>query len=416
LIFFSLGEIGVPMELILSSFPLITGIAFFTGFLMLSLFVLLSGISLIAKRMIFNAAVGWSMFAIFVISVAVLSFTVPKIVLDFRERGRYADEIVIDTGGSMPVIKLNENGDSDYSRTRLRIVAHESNEILLKQEYQASGKSRREALVHAEMIQYNYSQQDSVLVFDSNFTFKDDAKFRGQTLNLVLYVPVNQLVFIPKESHALIYLPSNRHADNTWKVTSDGLFCVTCPEEKTVMNDVATFTDIEIAGLFSVKIEKGLQYKYEITGPNRKEVEVNTTGNTLKIRLEESGIRMRTENVIIITMPELESISMAGAGKLEVIGFNREELEFRLAGAIKAKMDVEVDNLEINMAGVSSLDLKGSGKSMTASLAGSAHLRASEYTVTDAKIDAIGASSARVNVSGNLQQNAMLGSSIRNVN
>jgi len=416
--FFSLGDIGVPMELLFSSFPLISGIALFTGILMMALFLLLSGISLIAKKVVFNAAVGWSMFAIFVLSVAALSFTVPKIVLDFRERDRYTEEIVINIGEHLPVIKVNENGDSDYSRVRLRFVAHERNEIVLKQEFQAQGKSKRDAIENARMIQYQYQQQDSVLIFDSNFTFADEARFRGQILNLVLYVPVDQMVYLPKSSLYMIsnYIPYNQQqGNNTWKVTTDGLLCITCPVEKTVVSESGTFKEVEIAGLFNVKIEKGLQYKLEISGPNRKEVEVVTSADKLKIKLEESGIRMRTENKIIITMPELENVSMAGAGKLEVIGFKQEALDISLAGAIKANVDVEIEKLDINMAGVSTLDLKGSGKNMNASLAGSAHLRATEYKVVDARVDAVGVSSARINVSGNLQQNAMLGSSIRNV-
>ncbi|HMP99388.1 MAG TPA: PspC domain-containing protein [Cyclobacteriaceae bacterium] len=416
--FFSLGDIGVPMELLLSSFPAITGIAFILGMLMLALFLILSGISLIAKKIVFNAAVGWSMFAIFVISVAALSFTVPKIVLDFRERGRHTEETVIPLAGKTVVIKTNENGDSDYSRVRLRITSHESNEIILKQEFQANGKSKREAIENAQMIQYQFAQDDSVLVFNTNFTFADEAIFRGQTLFMVLYMPKDQLLYIPASSYYMIsnYVAYNQRANNTWKVTDDGIVCITCPEEKTVMNGIGAFNEVEIAGLFNVKIEKGVQYNYEISGPNRKDVEVKTTGNKLNIKLEESSIRMRTENRIVITVPDLQKITMAGAGKLEVIGLNEEKLDINLAGAIKANMDVEVDELDINMAGVSTLDLKGSGKNMKASLAGSAHLRAAEFKVVDARVDAVGASSARVNVSGNLQQNAMLGSSIRNVN
>ena len=416
--FLDTGDLGIPIDMIVSSFPGITAVALFLSILMVALFLLLSGISLIARKIVFHSAVGWSMFAIFVLSIATLAFTVPKIIIDFRERGRYTEEIVLDTNNKMPVLKINENGDGDYSSVRLRLIGHDDNQLLLKQEFQAQGKTRRDAIENARMIKYEFNQQDSVLVFNTNFSFKEEAHFRGQSLNLVLYVPYHTPFFIDKDAWNNIsnYVTYNKRSNNTWMLTEDGLVCVTCPEEKTELTQYGEFSDIEIAGVFNVKIEKGPSYKLEIKGPNKDDVQVDAESFRLKIKLEEGGVSVRNANTIFITVPELNEIGMAGAGKLELIGFTNENLAINLAGAIKAKAEINVDNLDINIAGLSTLDLTGRGKSLDASLAGSAHLRAADYYVNDAKIDAVGASTARVNVSGNLEKNALLGSSIRNVN
>lgn len=416
--FFSLGDLGVPMEVILDSFHWLTALAIFLGILIPALFLILLGVSLIARRIVFNAAAGWSLFALFVISIGIGAITIPKIALDFRERGTHTEEMVLDTNNKIPVLKINEIGMDDYRATHIRIVGHDGEEFKLVKEFQSQGRTKRDAIENAQMISYHLEQQDSIFVFDSNFSFNEDAKFRGQSLWMIMYVPYNKPFFVERDTWRIInnWVPYENRSNNTWIMSEEGLVCKSCPETSTKVSSFENFTHVDITGLFDVRIERGADFNIEIKGPNRQNIDIRKQNNTIKLSLDEQRVVLRKENTVYITMPALEEVTMAGAGKLEINDFDVNDLHINLAGAIKAKANVDAETLEINMAGLSTLDLKGRGKKLEASLAGASQLKAAGYKVQDAKVDAVGASTARVNVSGFLESNAVLGSSIRNVN
>ena len=117
---------------------------------------------------------------------------------------------------------------------------------------------------------------------------------------------------------------------------------------------------------------------------------------------------------IIVHLPKLEDIDASGAGKVFVDGFQGDKLDLELSGAVKmnAAVDVGVLNVEIN--GASELELIGQGDRLEADLSGASHLNAGEYKAKTGDINASGASSARVNVRGELERNVSGGSSVEN--
>ena len=85
------------------------------------MFIILIGNSIIAKKIVFNPLVGWSMFVLFFISVGVMSFTIPQIVYSFKEEGEYRVEKTFTLDGKTPVLKVNEVGLDDYDVTSVTI-------------------------------------------------------------------------------------------------------------------------------------------------------------------------------------------------------------------------------------------------------------------------------------------------------
>jgi hypothetical protein len=115
---------------------------------------------------------------------------------------------------------------------------------------------------------------------------------------------------------------------------------------------------------------------------------------------------------IIISLPDLENVEFSGAGKLDISGFHETDMEITLEGAITAEGDVSVDNLELNLAGVSTLDLKGHGNFMDASVVGASELKAYNYETNHAIVEALGTSSAKVNATQKLETTTNLTSTI----
>jgi phage shock protein PspC (stress-responsive transcriptional regulator) len=429
------SEIGFPLEALRNSFPTWTIVFAFLMALIPAVFIILIGNSIIAKRIVFNAMAGWSMFVLFFISVAVLSFTIPQIIYSFKEEGEYRVEKIFATNGKTAVLKVNEVGLDDYDVTSLTIKGYEGTELKLVQRFEAQGNTRKAAGENAQMIDYAVTQEDSVITFDSNITFKKDAKFRAQRLDMDLFVPYNTLFVIEEGMWRMIdnnfreydgYQDSN--FNKTWRMTRDGFECVNCtePSERKVaeLNDqygLKDFNSVDLSGLFDVRIEQGDVFAVQMDGPEKEKAryEVYRDQETLVIEYNNKDKFFWKKDLfdddkvkITITMPELKELTVQGAGKLRFDGFHEQDTEIQLTGAVNGEGDIYAENLTVELTGASTLELKGSGQFMEANLTGACGLRAYNYEVNHAIVEAQGASSAKVFVTSKLEIDKGVASSV----
>ena len=79
-------EISMPLEVFANSLSGWLVVAAFIAAVIPAIFIMILGASIIARRYVINTTVGWSMFVLFFVSVAILSVSVPKIVYSFKER------------------------------------------------------------------------------------------------------------------------------------------------------------------------------------------------------------------------------------------------------------------------------------------------------------------------------------------
>ncbi|MCX7637931.1 MAG: PspC domain-containing protein [Cyclobacteriaceae bacterium] len=435
-------DVSFPVQELSRAIPSFTVIAAFIFLLIPGVLILLLGISIVAGRVVFNALTGWSLFIAFLLSAVVLGFSIPKIVLGFREEGEIKEEVVYRFNGKTPVLRTRETGLDDYHVTTLALRGYEDKEFKLVQFFRAQGKSKKEAEDYARQVTYAVEQNDSILTFDSNIQFKHDAVFRAQRLRMILYVPYNHPFVLDDDMWRLVsnYIPSEYRNGQTWTITEENrLKCITCPEqvqdevnwdeewrpdtslhnssEKIVPHD---FDEVQLSGVYDVTITRGDTYAIEFTGSNeeRDRYHVGQDGRRLIIDyrnhfswkdkfLTNEKIRIR------ITMPELQRIEASGAGEIKFSGFTEDELEIEVAGAVKLRGDVNVRNLNIELTGASKLDLRGEGRTLEAELLGASHLDAYDFQVHDARVKAAGASHARVYVSNSLEMEESVASSIR---
>jgi phage shock protein PspC (stress-responsive transcriptional regulator) len=431
----SLTDIGFPLDAFRNSFPSWTLFFAFTALLVPALFINLIGNSIIAKRVVFNPLVGWSLFVLFFVSVAALSISVPQLVYAFKEEGEYKTEKVFSNTGKTLVLRVNETGMDDYDVTSVTLKGYEGTELKLVQRYEAQGNTRKAASENAQMVDYKVDQNDSILSFDSNIAFKKDAKFRAQRLDMELYIPYNTLFVVEEPMWRLIdnnyrdydgYIDSN--FNRTWKMTEGGFECVNCerPTEAKSLSlrdqyGLRDFKRVDLSGLFDVEIEKGEDYAVELDGTSKvkERYDVYLSGETLVIDFDDDNSVFWEKNIfkddkvkIKITMPELEDIKIKGAGKLSFQGFEQDEMEIDLTGAIEAEGEVSAKNLTVDLTGASSLELKGSGGFLEATATGASSIKAYNYEVKEAIVEARGASSARVFVTDKLEITKGIASSV----
>jgi nucleoside-diphosphate-sugar epimerase len=83
----------------------------------------------IVKRIIFKPIIGWSLFVLFFLCIAVLSFKIPQTIYAFREDGFFLEEETYSPEGKTLVLNLKEVGLEDYDVASLKIIGHGDKDV-----------------------------------------------------------------------------------------------------------------------------------------------------------------------------------------------------------------------------------------------------------------------------------------------
>ena len=418
---FSFDHVGLPIEAIRQSFPTLTFICIGLAAFIPALFIMLLGNSILAKRFTVRPYVGWALFAIFFLSVAFLSINIPSIIYGFKEDAEFKVEKSFSINKKAQVFKLHQVELNDYRVTQITLKGYDGNEIKLVQRFEAQGTTKLVAKENAQMVDYNVIQNDSILTFDSNITFKKDAKFRFQRLNMELFIPFDQPFEVDSELWEIIQnnppyynIDLNRQTYQ-WKFTKEEkLECLTCPPKSNKQDGIAEndefglkdFKEIELKGVFDVIIQKGDEYSILIKGDEdqKKLYDVNQYGDKLEInyRNKRNKFWNRTfaqkEFVTLeITLPSLEKLEVTGAGKMSIKGFEENEMHIELTGAMSGEANLLVDQLYFTSSGPIAFALDGHGDYLEASLSGPSQLKADGFKLSRASITAKGLAQVSVN-------------------
>lgn len=417
------NEAALPMEALSRAIPTWTALAAFVGAIIPGIMITLLGISAIAKRIVFSNMVGWSIFILFLVSAGVMSFTIPKIVYAFKESGEVKVENTYDLQGKTAVLKLRETGLDEYDAASLTLKGYDGKEFKLVQYFESQGNSRQIAIENTKMVDYTVNVQDSIFTFDSNLQFKKDAIFRAQRLNMTLFIPYDYPFVLDDNVANLIstYFEYDNRNGNTWVISKDkNLKCITCPEgtsenseEEGMASSLTDFDELEILGLFDVRITQGFDYSVEMIGSEteKQKYKVSQHGKTLIIEYDNENDKFdwkpnpfNLDKIKInITMPELENLELKGAGDVNFSGFTVDNLEIEALGAVDIEGEINARDVTINLGGASKLELRGEGNTMEATVQGASQLKAYDFSTENAIVEANGASSAKVFVTGRLE-------------
>jgi phage shock protein PspC (stress-responsive transcriptional regulator) len=413
-------ELGIPLDAFMRAFP---GWVIFAGFMALlvpALILLLLGISVIARRIVFSAPVGWSLFTLFFICVALLSVGIPNIVYSFKETGENQIENTFTLPGKTAVLKMNEVGMDDYDKAWLKLKGHPENNFKLVQVFRAQGSTKAKAIENARMVDYKVVQQDSVITFDSNLTFKPDAIFRAQEVDMTLYIPFNRPFIMDKGVCEFItdYIDWElRDENHTWQMTEKGLECITCPkptEEELAKEDLKDFDQLDLHGIFDVRIVRGENYSVDLKGPEseKSKYKIYRNGKTLVIDFEGKKNfnwdwkfdKVKDDQMYIsITMPDIEKLEASGFGSIQLDEFHVNDMEFEIRGPIELDGSLFAEDVMISLSGKSEMTLTGHCNTMSADIEFASKLKAYNFNVNEAIVDVTGASSAKINVAHRLE-------------
>ncbi len=174
---------------------------------------------------------------------------------------------------------------------------------------------------------------------------------------------------------------------------------------------ITGFDKVDISQSFSVDITQGENFRVVIRVDDNLVEHLNVVkqGSTLKIGLDPSrsytilGATMDAE----VIMPELVGLDLSGSSDANVSGFvSPNSLIVDLSGNSGLRGDIQAGDSRFDVSGNSSATLFGSAGDVTVDASGSSEVDLTDFPASDGTVNASGASTVTVNLSGRLDADA----------
>ncbi|QHT66085.1 PspC domain-containing protein [Rhodocytophaga rosea] len=399
-----------PVGLLQNSFPAVGFISLFFVLFIPTIFIGHMGTSLIAKRSTMKAPVGWTLFSIWIISLIATSVTVPAYAGQFRTKGYFETTRTFTTGKKIVYLNVREAGNDTFDEVRLSLEPYEGTEPKLVQRFEARGKNRQDAIVNAQGIEYTVSHADSVITFDSNYDFKDEAKFRAQELSMTLYMPFEQLFMFDESLTHLMRRNDYKGGDKVYKFVKDqGLVCQNCLDEEVITGEIHTSQDgnirefklrdfdrLNIGSAFIVNVRQGDEYNVRVSGKKEDidDIRASVSGRELEVKFENGNFferHLNREKIRVdITMPAIAGLHFHGASESTVKGFDNDhsdDVDIQLSGAAQSEIDINARKLTVSVNGAAELELNGRAERLEAEVSSAAKLRGFDFIVEEVDVD-----------------------------
>lgn len=449
----------IPKELIANTFSLELVLISFLFLIIPALFIMIAGISVMARKWLMNRTVAFSLLAVWFLSLISAAIIIPATALNFRNDGEVYETYEYDLKDKVAILKLKEVGFEDYDVTNLKIRGYDGDKLKLEKRYKAQGSSRIDAEQNAKMTYHNVElKDDSILWFDSNIRFLEDAAFRAQSLNMILYVPYGQEFEMSRKMRHILrntiyingYTVGQIH-DNRWVFEENkGLNCMTCKVNKSSNSisysqdidsdnffttpfdfssdayvrtyDIADFSKISSSTGIFVEIRQGNGYDFQIVAEDQEDLEdfrFEVKNERLKVYIEKEDFDWNVfsgeswnwkgnipEIQCIITLPELKHLELSSASQVNLYGFEGDKLNVDISSAAKLIADLNYNNLNMNISSASKVKLRGKAENMNVDISSAAKMEGFELISKNAEVDASSASKAEVHVTEYLDASA----------
>jgi len=445
--------LDAPLHIFANTVSVEQNIVMFLLLAIPAVFITIAGISVLAKKWVLNRTFGFSLLGLYIISLIVGGIMIFNTAMTFNKKATLTETNEFDLNGKETLfLDVRQIGYDDYDQPSLTIYGYEGNTIKLEQNFDSRGFSRENAIENAGMLIYEVNQQDdSILVFDSDLRFKEDAVFRAQDLEMNLYLPYNQKFEMDNSLRSLLRNTIYRNGysayqipNNIWVFTEEGLNCLTCEETSKELNEPAdesnyqndysdngefykapfsvdddaytrrysnsNFSRLKIATGIFVEVSEGSNYSITVYSEEDdfENLELEQSGSTLKMYQEHNGFWDGDNDKIkaVITMPNIDVINASSAATIHLFGFEEESFDIDISSAAKVYAEGRYKNLDVDASSAASAYLKGSAEKLNAKASSSASIRAFELNSNTVDADASSAGRVEVNASRLLNADA----------
>lgn len=309
---FYLGAIGLFLFLIVPAVGMIFG-----------------GIKLLFKVNYYNRWMNLGAGIVWLIGLFMILYVGIRTAKDFNKTAKVREKVELKSEHPVLNLRLNEvplnyaelntsdpdhEGERDYRHHRgesnyaigvhdgerylighaqLNIIRSQSDEVELVIVKEAKAGSKAVANDRARNIEYHAVQQDSSIFFDNVYKVNNADKFRFQDVNVVLKLPVGQVIYLDNSVENLIYDIEN--VTNTydgdmigrrWEMTEAGLECVDCDGLDEVEGRRDKVININAGGVH-IK-SRSSKVKVDSSG-------IRVNGKDARVIIDENGIEVKTK-------------------------------------------------------------------------------------------------------------------------
>ncbi len=173
---------------------------------------------------------------------------------------------------------INSNNDLFSTYIYLDIRRSNSEKTMVKVLKSARGYNKENAGKYAKEIDYHYILENNKLDLNSYFTTPDDLKHHKPKLDVILYIPDNQIISLDESTGSFLYDVNNiqdlyEHdmTNHTYQMTSQGLNCLDCTQSLEKSNEGL---DIDIN-------KQGLNINVD-DGENKARIKIDKNGIEIK--------------------------------------------------------------------------------------------------------------------------------------
>lgn len=190
--------------------------------------------------------------ALFVIGIILTSIAGTSTATEYASDQKITEEIVLEEFASDTLIlsSLDKSYSSNsFNRTEIYIendyiltsnlevdvIRSSNDEVYLRLDKTARGNSRKSAGERAEAIDFTYEVEENELKISQYIDFPLADKFRNQSVEISIALPVGKSIYLSESSTDIIYDIENvsntwdgKMIGHTWLMTEEGLKCTDC--------------------------------------------------------------------------------------------------------------------------------------------------------------------------------------------
>lgn len=177
----------------------------------------------------------------------------------------------------------------------------------------------------------------------------------------------------------------------------------------TEARDPGAFDGVSLSGGFHVVIRQGSGNKVEVKADRNLLPYIETKvggskGRTLEIGPKKGySLSTATPPSLIIEMPSLRSLAVAGSGKINAEALKGGSVDAEIAGSGEIRFaGLEAERLAMKVAGSGDLVAAGRVAAASVSIAGSGDVKAAELAADEVKVSIAGSGDAQVNATKKL--------------
>ena len=415
--------------------------------------VLLLGLTLLSNKKIVSGSVWLTLLGLWIVGIVISTIQGIAFQRNYAKRGEHTEISYHAVPAGLLTLDQDDTDPDENVDLNINLAGiAETDSLKIEKTISARGRNREDAEKNAAKISYDVEvKNDSVFYFHEGPAIGKSGPFRDQRIDVTMYVPYDKPFAITRNFwYAVSHYNGNYnhldsyelHSDDVnwnslrWVVKRDsGLVCINLPEQFIRKNEsreedgqdyssfgnedgdvnlgergeyikqfsVPDFQKIDMGGAYAISIRRGDEFKVSADGEESdvEDLTVKVENGTLIVK-RKSGFNLfenRKWNRIgvVITMPTIEELSLSGANKARVSGFdNLNKLNISISGASKTDIDVTVKELTMDLTGASKATLRGRAESANLDLTGACKLDATGMQITRADVDASGASKAQL--------------------